>query len=161
MNTKTETGNRKGLLNRRSAGFTMIEMLITIAIIGILAAVAYPSYNQSTRKARRSDAAATALTIQVAQEKFRGSCPFYAQSLGSTNTCGSTAALSTVKAPSTSSEGYYSMSITASSATGNAYEIKATATGSQAADTGCTTLTLTFNSTNPTGLKAPTACWAR
>ena len=161
MNMKTETGNSKGLSNIRSAGFTMIEMMITIAIVGILAAIAYPSYTKSTLKTRRSDAAATALTIQVAQEKFRGSCAFYAQSLGTSNSCGTTAALSTVKAPSVSGEGYYTMSITANSATGNAYEIKATATGGQAADTDCTALTLTFNSTNPTGLKAPAACWAK
>jgi type IV pilus assembly protein PilE len=142
-------------------GFTLIEILVVLAIIGLLAGVAYPSYSMSKRKTRRSDAAAAALIIQVAQEKFRGSCPFYAQSLGSTNTCGTTAALSTVQAASASGEGYYTMSIASSSATGNAYQIVATATGDQANDTGCTSMTLTFNATNPTGLKAPTDCWAR
>lgn len=149
-----KAGGKKG-------GFTLIEMLITISIVGILFAVAYPSYQQSTRKTRRTDAVAAALTIQVAQEKFRGSCPFYAQSLGTADTCGTTAALSTVKASSTTDQGYYTMSITANSATGNAYEIKAVASGDQANDTGCATLTITFNAANPKGLKAPTACWAR
>ena len=53
------------------------------------------------------------------------------------------------------------MSIAPNSATGNAYQIVATATGDQASDTGCTTLTITFSATNPKGLKAPTDCWAR
>ena len=151
----------KTLPNKRAAGFTMIEIMITLAIVGLLFVVAYPSYKQSTRKTRRTDAVAAALAIQVAQENFRGSCPYYAQSLGSANSCGGSAAASTVKAPSASSQGYYTMSIAANSATGNAYQILATATGDQANDTGCTSLTITYNSTNPAGLKAPTDCWAR
>lgn len=150
-----------GNLHKGVSGFTLMEMLTAIAIIGILFAVALPSYNQSQRKSRRTDAVVAALAIQVAQENFRGSCPFYAQSLGTANTCGSTAALSTVNAASTSANGFYTMSITANSATGNAYQIKAVANGDQADDTGCATLTITFNATNPKGLKAPTDCWAQ
>jgi type IV pilus assembly protein PilE len=41
---------------RSSQGFTLIEMLITIAIIGILAAIVVPSYNSQTMKSRRTDA---------------------------------------------------------------------------------------------------------
>lgn len=148
-------------LGKRVLGFTLIEMLITMAIVGILAAVAIPSYNKSKRKTRRTDAAAAILQVQVAQEKFRGSCPFYAQTLGTTNTCGTTAALSTVKTVTASDAGFYTLSIAANSATGNAYTITATATGDQANDTGCTSITLTFNALNPKGLKGPTACWAK
>lgn len=147
--------------NRPARGFTLIEILITISIVGILFAVAVPSYNQSRRKTHRTDAVAAALAIQVAQESFRGSCKFYAQSLGTDNTCGTTAALSTVKAASNTDGGFYTMSIAASSATGNTYKIVATATGDQANDTGCTSLTLTFNSANPKGLKEPVDCWPR
>lgn len=145
----------------RNLGFTLMEMLIAIAIVGILSAVAFPAYNSSKRKTRRTDAVSAALQIQVAQEKFRGSCAYYAQSLGTSNTCGASASASTVKAPTTSDAGYYTMSIASSSATGNAYKIVATATGDQASDTGCTSITITFNSTNPKGLREPAACWAK
>ncbi len=148
-----------GMKAGRQNGFTLIELLITIAILGILTMVAYPAYQNSVRQTRRSDGMAAALAIQVAQEKFRANCPFYAQNLGSTNTCGATAALSTVQADATSSEGFYNMSIGASSATGNAYTIVADPTGLQAADTDCDPMTLTFNAANPVGLKGPAACW--
>lgn len=151
----------KAKSSKQFRGFTMIEMMITISIIGLLFAVAVPSYNQSKRKTRRSDAVAAALAIQVAQESFRGSCPYYAQGISTANTCGSSASTSVVKGATTSDQGHYTMSIAPNSATGNAYQIVAVATGDQANDTGCNTLTITFSATYPKGLKAPTNCWAR
>ena len=144
-------------------GFTLVELIITMAIIGILALVAFPSYNDSKRKTRRADAAAAMLSVQVAQEKFRGSCAYYAQSLGTADTCGASASASTVKASSASAEGYYTISIDTSTATGNAYTIKAVAvsTTDQANDTGCTTLYIAFSSTYPSGNKTPAACWSK
>lgn len=137
----------------------MIELLIVVAIMAILAVVAYPSYQDSVRETRRADAIAAALTIQVAQEKFRGNCPFYAQTLGASNSCGANAGASTVAAPTASSEGYYALSIQASSATGNAYTVVADPQGVQAPDTDCDPMTIAFSAANPNGLKSPASCW--
>ena len=40
---------------KKSTGFTLIELMIVVAIIGIIAAIAYPSYQDQVRKAKRSD----------------------------------------------------------------------------------------------------------
>jgi type IV pilus assembly protein PilE len=44
-------------MQRSSAGFTLIELMIAVAIIGILAAIAYPSYNEYVKKTRRAEIA--------------------------------------------------------------------------------------------------------
>ena len=53
-----------------SRGFTLIEVMITVAIIGILAAIAYPSYTQYVIRANRSAAQAQMLDIANRQQQF-------------------------------------------------------------------------------------------
>ena len=53
-------------------GFTMIELLIVIAIIGILASIVIPTYQSSVRKANEGAAVATLNTIKIAQAKYVG-----------------------------------------------------------------------------------------
>ncbi|WP_415918828.1 type IV pilin protein [Thalassotalea crassostreae] len=134
-------------------GFTLIELMMVVAIIGIIAAIAYPSFSDSMMKARRSDARSALLEIAIQQAKLRGSCATYGSSLADDNDCDR----KEVKGSDKSHEGYYSIAV--SNATGNAYTLTATAQGVQAKDTGCTSLTVTFNASNPKGLKAPAACW--
>ena len=55
MNTCSLTTTRMSLPNKKMAGFTLIEMMIVVAILGILAAIAYPSYQNYVKKGKRTE----------------------------------------------------------------------------------------------------------
>ena len=74
-------------------GFTLIELMITVVIIGILAAIAYPSYQNYTKQTRRSDAQIALTQAANQQEKFFTECNHYAQILyGANRACGTSGA---------------------------------------------------------------------
>jgi len=54
---------------------------VVVAIVGLLAAIALPSYTDYIRKSRRADGIATILNLQLAQEKFRANCIQYAEEI--------------------------------------------------------------------------------
>ncbi|WP_295801755.1 type IV pilin protein [uncultured Microbulbifer sp.] len=137
----------------RSKGFTLIEMLITVAILAILAAIAVPSYQQFILKSRRSDGMSALLKLQLEQEKFRANCRFYAEKLGTADSCGADAANSALNFSDTSEDGYYTIAVTAAS--GNGYTITADPVGRQAVDTDCDPLKYEY----PAGIKSPADCW--
>ena len=56
---------------KRQGGFTLIELMIVLVIVGILAAVALPSFRDQIRKSRRADAIAELGRLQLAQERWR------------------------------------------------------------------------------------------
>ena len=66
-------------------GFTIIELMIVIVIIGVIAAIAIPAYSDYVTRARRADAKKAILALQIAQEKLRANCVFYAQNIGNAN----------------------------------------------------------------------------
>ncbi len=55
---------------KKSQGFTLIELMITVAIIGILAAIAYPSYQDSIRKSRRAEGRTAMMQVLQQQERY-------------------------------------------------------------------------------------------
>ncbi len=129
-----------------------MELLVTVAIAGILASIAYPAYLSQVRKSRRSDAVQALARVQQAQERWRANNTTYASSI--TNLATLETGLS-----SSSLNGYYTVAVTASAS--STYTITATAVSgsSQAKDTGCTTLTISVSSGNPQ--YTPTSCWSK
>jgi prepilin-type N-terminal cleavage/methylation domain-containing protein len=65
----------------RTDGFTLIELMIVVVIIGILAGIAYPSYQKYTTQTRRSDAQIALTQAAALQEKFYSDCSHFAQVL--------------------------------------------------------------------------------
>jgi type IV pilus assembly protein PilE len=141
-------------------GFTLLELMIVVAVVAILATLAYPSYMDSVRKSRRADGLAALVNIQLAQQKLRSSCRFFAGGLAGADACGADAAASTVRAAAMSQDGWYAIAVTNASGTG--YTLTATPQGDQvndSADGAACTLVLTVSAASPNGVGTPAACW--
>ncbi len=67
---------------KQQSGFTLIELMITVAIIGILVGIAYPSYTNHVLKSRRTEAKAILLEVAAAQESFFAQQNTYTTDLG-------------------------------------------------------------------------------
>lgn len=125
-------------LCRRSRGFTLIELMIVVAVVAILSAIALPAYFDSIRKSRRSDAIAELTKVQQAQERWRSSNTTYNSTDVSSAATGLGVVGGTAVSTSyTAASGYYSIGIGTVAATGTTYAIVATALGSQTRDTNC------------------------
>ena len=137
----------------RNKGFTIIELLIVVAVIGVLAAIAYPSFVDSMKKARRADAMDAITSIRLAQEKFRANCREFAQGFNdNTATCDNADPTNNViRHSATSLGGYYTLAL--SGADGTSYVIKATPTskGNQDEDE-CGYFELKINKTDAGGV---------
>jgi type IV pilus assembly protein PilE len=113
-------------------GFTLIELMITVAIVGILAAVAYPSYREYVAKSRRAEA--QALLMQSSQWMER----FYAENFSySANTAGvavTDATMFPARYSQSPASGTAAYTITVVAATATTFTVTATRTGTMAAD---------------------------
>ena len=110
-----------------AGGFTLIELLCVIAVAAVLAAIAYPAYQGAVHKARRSDALAALLQLQLAQERHRANHPSYAT-------------LAELGLPAVSPQGQYSLAVPAAGPAG--YQLLASAQGAQSGDSACRHLRL-------------------
>lgn len=140
--------------HRNVHGFTLIELMVVVAIVGILASVAYPSFISQVIKSRRSDAVVSMSRFQHAQERWRANNTTYAS-----NTETTTAAPSGLGLSATTEGGYYTMIVTSNTATSYTLTAEAVSGKSQASDTGCSILTVTV--ANGTATTTPENCWSK
>jgi len=122
---------QQDLAMRNSRGFTLIEIMIVIGVIGILVMIALPSFRQILIRSDRSDARNGLLELQLAQERFRTTNGSYASTPDSLQT-----KLPKVGSAYFSERQFYQVQIDAGTATRAGYRASATAvtTGKQNAD---------------------------
>jgi type IV pilus assembly protein PilE len=147
---------------RRQHGFTLIELMIVIVIIGVLAAIAYPNYQQFLLKSGRSDGHAKLTQVMQAQERYYSQNQTYTTNLGAAPNgllFGGIAA----NAALPSDEGRYRITAGvcgAGIALTRCVLLTATVTGPQVADRDCANLTLNSQGVKGrSGTAAVDACW--
>ena len=126
----------------RARGFTLIELVIAVAIVGLLTAVALPAYVEHVRKAARADAQTFLADAGARQQQFLVDRRAYA---------GSFAGLG-VTPPAALAE-KFDFALGAADGPPPTFTLRAQARGGQAADK-CPTLTL-----DSAGVRTPAACW--
>ena len=138
-----------------SRGWTLTEMLVCLALLGILAGMALPAYQEQQRQARRSDGQAALLQLQTDQARWRSMHDSHAPTL---TALGWPSELSPL--------GHYRVRLIES--TEDAYTAQAIALGAQAADHTCTPLQLRWQGSAHVVLGAGASpdsdvarCWRR
>lgn len=127
------------------SGFSLIELMIAVAILAIIAVIAIPNYQQYVRKARRADAMEILSSLAHEQERYFTSNGQYDIALNGTDVA--------------NASDFYTVSFT--SVTANAFSITATAKSAQASDTDCDEFTIDnlFQRQSKNSSGEFTSCW--
>lgn len=123
---------------KKQTGFNLIELMIVVAVIGIIVGVAYPAYQEQVSKSRRADCAGALTSLGSSMERFfTVNNTYLGAGAGGGNT-GAPTIFSTT-CPVDGGETNYNLTIQA--ATASTYTVQATPVGRQTSDK-CGTLTL-------------------
>lgn len=127
---------------KRQHGFTLIELMITVAVIGILAAIAFPSYTEQIARGRRTEAQTVLLSGQQWMERFYSENYRYDQN--SAGTAVTDASQFPARVASTPAAAYYAITVSNSaSSPRTSYTITATRkTGTSMAADRCGDMTV-------------------
>jgi type IV pilus assembly protein PilE len=149
--TMKTTLHKHSGLSQKQQGFTLIELMIVVIVMGILSAFAFPSFMDSIRKSNRADAQSAITRATANQERFFAASGTYTADVTDLG----------LPADGVTEQGLYTISLAAgATGIGSSYVVTATAvTGRrQAEDTGCTVLSI-----NSLGVQSPnpasSKCW--
>jgi type IV pilus assembly protein PilE len=137
----------------RTAGFTLVELMVSIVVATILITIAVPSYTNQIRKSRRTDARAAVLDLAQREERFMST-------QGSYTTTPSNLGYSGPNFPVTLGDNFYTLAVTVTPATATApaaYTVTALPINGQLKDSPCQSFTV-----NNLGVQASTpstTCW--
>ena len=118
---------------RRCAGFTLVDLMATLAVASVLSGVAYPSFTAQLHKAHRADALVAMVQVQTAQERWRSSHRQYGS-------------LADIGMAAQSPAGHYTLAV--ADTDDERYVVLASAAGAQAGDRACRHLKLTLDGAN-------------
>lgn len=158
-------------VQKRGQGFTLIELMVVVAIVAILAGIAYPSYTRYVVDTRRTQAQGVLMQAASFQEKFMTQCGYYAAAFSGAApaalVCGGGPGAGTLPMLATHPDiqNQYTLAI-APGPSGDFrrdYQLTAVAIGAQASrDTDCMDITLDSRGTKgQTGPNAQGRCWRR
>jgi type IV pilus assembly protein PilE len=148
---------------RMLSGFTLMDLVAALAIAGLLACVAVPSYRAQVLRTHRSDARAALLALAAAEESFHATCNAYAAILddASESSCGA----SSLKIPADVGPGAYLLAVVSSDTKSWTATATAVAGGSQAADERCRVLSFSSagirTASGTDGARNDEECWTR
>ena len=152
-----------GSLCHGTNGVTAIELVIVLAIVGILAGLSLPAWRDHVLRANRGEARAALLSLATAEEKFYLQCNEYTSALDAAAATACSPA--SLRFPTASERGYYTLAVTSADAIGWTATATAVSTLPQFGDTRCRTFQLTSagarTARSSGNLANDSECWNR
>ena len=133
-------------VRRRMRGVTLMELMIVVVIVGVLAAIAVPSYQRYTLRAQRTEAKSALLQLAANQERY------YTQNGNSFTTV-----LADLNVEATTENGRYTISVDAADAT--TFTARAAAIDAQLADAECQAFTINAQGVRTAAPDPNGNCW--